>query len=226
MSFGKTHVLVSVFVWLGLLTFSFATVGVDVSQPVSESQWKCLQSPGGQGSVDFAVVRVYESVGRVDSSGVSTIKAARNAGVRFVDGYLFPCVPSGRCPSPEQQVNATVFALERAGASIGSLWYDVEPLSWSKDHGENQEFLKRMIDAGRAHNVKAGIYTNWNSWSEIMGEWSYPHDQGLPVWYPHYDGSKSFSDFQSFGGWAKPNIKQYLGDKSSCSAGVDYNWYP
>ena len=217
--------LLALLTFLSLASRSFAAVGVDVSQPVSESQWKCLQSPGGQGSISFAIVRVYQSVGRVDSDGVRSVKAARNAGVRFVDGYLFPCVPSS-CPSPEAQVNSTVCALRSAGADIGMLWYDVERLSWSSDHGKNQAFLKRMIEAGRSLGVKAGVYSNWNSWSEIMTKaWSFPHDQGLPVWYPHYDGSQSFSDFQSFGGWSKPNIKQYFGDKSSCGVGVDYNWY-
>ena len=80
--------LLALLTFLSLASRSFAAVGVDVSQPVSESQWKCLQSPGGQGSISFAIVRVYQSVGRVDSDGVRSVKAARNAGVRFVDGYL------------------------------------------------------------------------------------------------------------------------------------------
>ena len=142
-----------------------------------------------------------------------------------MDGYLFPCVPSS-CPTPEAQVNATVSALRSAGAEITTLWYDIEPLSWHSEVSDNQKFLKRMIAAGEALNVKAGIYSNWNSWSQIMGDWSMPHDAGLPIWYPHYDGSASFSDFKTFAGWSKPSIKQYLGSHSSCGVGVDYNWYP
>lgn len=46
-----------------------------------------------------------------------------------------------------------------------------------------------------------------------------------PLWYAHYDGVQSFSDFTSFGGWTKPAMKQYLGDKTLCSVGVDYDWY-
>ena len=44
--------------------------------------------------------------------------------------------------------------------------------------------------------------------------------------YAHYDNSPSFSDFTAFGGWSTPAIKQYMGDKTSCGVGVDYNWYP
>lgn len=43
--------------------------------------------------------------------------------------------------------------------------------------------------------------------------------------YAHYDGNPSFSDFRPFGGWSKPAIKQYAGDKTECGAGVDLNYY-
>jgi hypothetical protein len=42
----------------------------------------------------------------------------------------------------------------------------------------------------------------------------------------HYDGSASFGDFGSFGGWSRPAIKQYVGDASECGVGIDKNWYP
>jgi hypothetical protein len=55
-------------------------------------------------------------------------------------------------------------------------------------------------------------------------DWTYAKDQGLPLWYAHYDNSASFSDFTAFGGWSSPAIKQYEGDKSSCGVGVDYDF--
>ena len=66
---------------LSLLLLSTSKVGVDVSSAVDEATWKCLQSPGGQGPVEFAVVRVYRSTGTIDPSGAETIKAARAAGM-------------------------------------------------------------------------------------------------------------------------------------------------
>ena len=44
--------------------------------------------------------------------------------------------------------------------------------------------------------------------------------------YPHYDKDPSFKDFQVFGGWSKPSIKQFAGDETSCGIDVDYNYYP
>ena len=43
--------------------------------------------------------------------------------------------------------------------------------------------------------------------------------------YAHYDDNPSFSDFSPFGGWNKPSIKQYAGDKTECGVGVDLNYY-
>ena len=204
------------------LPMFLATTGVDVSQPVSKSTWECLMTPGGQGAVEFAIVRVYQSSGHVDPHGATTIKAAHSAGVKNVDGYIFPCFS---CSDAAGQVKATVEALK--STSFGMLWYDIERYRWSTSKEANQKFIKDMVDAGTSLGIHAGIYSSKNSWEAVVGQsWSYPSAQGLPIWYAHYDGSPAFSDFTGFGGWRSPSIKQYLGDKSSCGAGIDYNWYP
>ena len=41
------------------------------------------------------------------------------------------------------------------------------------------------------------------------------------LWYADYDDIKNFDDFIEFGGWTKPNIKQYEGTHTLCSSGVD-----
>lgn len=76
-------------------------IGVDVSDAVSQKAWACLRTPGGQGSIEYAVVRAWRSSNSFDPNAVSTIKAARAAGIADVDVYLFPCVP---CGDPAGQV--------------------------------------------------------------------------------------------------------------------------
>lgn len=197
-----------------------AVTGVDISTAVSQADWRCLQSPGGQGPVSFAIPRIYTESGHVDTTGIATVKAARAAGVKYVDGYIFPCV---KCGNPGGQVSA---AHSACGGSCGMLWLDIEGNTW-KTADENQAFIKAMVDECTSLGISCGVYANWNSWSEIVGRnWSYPFSRGLPVWYPHYDNTPSFSDFESFGGWAKPSIKQYIGDHTSCGVGIDYNFYP
>lgn len=198
-----------------------ATVGVDVSDAVSSSTWTCLRSPGGQGAVEFAIARVYQSTGSVDPHGRASIIAAKSAGIAHVDGYMFPAMGT----SAAAQVKAAAASV--AGSGYGMLWYDIERLNWPANQAANQAFIKELVDTGRALGVSAGIYTNYYNWQEIVGlGWSYPAQQGLQLWYAHYDKNPSFADFQAFGGWSKPAIKQYIGDASSCGVGVDYNWYP
>lgn len=212
---------------IALLLAATSKIGVDVSSAVDESTWKCLRSPGGQGPVEFAVVRVYRSTGTVDPSGAATIKAARAAGIQSVDGYVFPCVTCAA--SPGAQVRAAVDALDAAGATIGMLWLDIERYEWSTNYSANAAFVTAMVDECHSLSLSCGIYGGKNSWVAIFGSasaYTYPAQQGLPLWYAHYDNSPSFSDWTAYGGWSAPSIKQYLGDETSCGASIDYNWVP
>jgi hypothetical protein len=49
--------------------------------------------------------------------------------------------------------------------------------------------------------------------------------RNVPLWYAHYDGRDTFADFTPFGGWTKPNMKQYIGDTTMCGAGVDLSFW-
>ena len=43
--------------------------------------------------------------------------------------------------------------------------------------------------------------------------------------YVRYDGTPSFSDFQPFGGWRRPALKQFDDNISKCGVTVDLNYY-
>ncbi len=58
--------------------------------------------------------------------------------------------------------------------------------------------------------------------SACSGDWA--GGASFPLWYAHYDGNPSFSDFAPFAGWNNPSIKQYNGDVTICGADVDENW--
>ncbi len=110
------------------------------------------------------------------------------------------------------------------GATYGMLWLDIEgPDYWSTDPSKNVNFLQGMVDEGKKRGVSLGIYSSSSQWSPIMG--GSTQFKSLPLWYAHYDNNPSFSDFKAFGGWTTPNIKQYAGTTSICSASVDKNYY-
>lgn len=74
------------------------------------------------------------------------------------------------------------------------------------------------------YGVTCGVYSSSSQWSAIFGSTSYSPASSLPLWYAHYDNSATFSDFSAFGGWKTPHAKQYAGDVTQCSIGVDKNW--
>ena len=182
--------------------------------------------------------RLYRSIGKIDSNGLASIKAALAAGITQVDGYVYPCICCSACGDAQHQMQEVNTLLTQGGVSIDTLWLDIERSDktcdstqscgdWSSDHSINQDFITSLISEGAALGIKMGVYTNKNNWEEIVGsDWTYAASKGLGLWYAHYDNNPSFDDFQAFGGWQTPTIKQYLGDKSSCGVDLDYNWRP
>ena len=83
-----------------------------------------------------------------------------------------------------------------------------------------------MVNAKKS-GKKVGIYASNYMWNSIMGgATKCTKFVDLPLWYAHYDGNPSFTDFKPFGGWISPTIKQYKGTTSMCSASVDLNYHP
>jgi len=237
-----------------LPVFAFATYGVDVSQRVTKSNWQCLKSTYG---ASFAVVRVYQSGGHTDPNGAANINDARAAGIKYVDGYIFPCYS---CGNPAGQMDATINSLKSSGvyllkegetheqimsknnhtmlataedgtekevavtATAGMLWMDIEGTQyWSSSQTNNVNFIDQLIAEGVKKGISIGVYTSNSQWSPITG--GSTKFAKYPLWYAHYDDWASFGDFKAFGGWSKPNVKQYAGTTSQCSVGVDKNFY-
>jgi hypothetical protein len=227
--------MLQLIVFLSFLATAFATYGLDVSQATSQSSFSCLKSNG----YSFAVARVYRSSGSVDPNGPSTIKNAWNGGMAHVDGYIFPCYS---CGNPAKQVDDTINYLASnsvtlmkegelasqynttTGAKVGMLWFDIEGTQyWSSSATNNVNFLSAMVTEAKNRGVSIGIYSSASQWNPIMG--GSTKFSSLPIWYAHYDGKASFSDWSNFGGWTKPAVKQYAGTTSICSASIDKNYY-
>lgn len=203
---------------------AFAITGIDVSTYVGQSDFACMKNENNHefGIPEWASVRAYTSAGYVDENAPATIHNAKEAGMKHVSAYIFPCVP---CGDGGGQVNSTVYFLHHTGAEPDMYWYDVERFHWSTNIYANREFIADMIKEGKSLGIKAGIYTNYYNWEEIVGiEWTYPADQGMPLWYAHYDYYGDFKDFDPFGGWKEPAVKQYAGDVHSCGVSVDMNY--
>jgi hypothetical protein len=211
------------FAILVLIAFCFkrsvAVQGVDVSSTVLVDTWKCLKSNG----YTFGVIRIWQSNGAPDPIGPHTVYNAWDGGMEHVDVYMFPCFS---CGDPKGQVQRAVANLKSFNCKYGMLWFDVEGPGtyWSNNQANNANFLQDMITEARSLGQTIGIYTSSSQWIPIMGSWT--GGSSYPLWYAHYNGQDNFNDFQPFGGWSRPNIKQFAGNVNVCGANVDRNFYP
>lgn len=198
--------------------------GVDLSTLATVENFQCLVD---NNSVTFVVMRGYRSYGAVDPNVKASLQNAQDAGIYFTDVYMFPC----RGKSAADQANELIDYLGE-DTFYGYIWVDVETnnspgCGWTKDFQSNCKFLGDVVAQITKRGKSPGIYASTYMWTQIMGDKDACKDfSALPLWYAHYDGAQSFSDFSSFGGWEKPNYKQYKGTTSLCGTSVDLNWYP
>lgn len=214
--------ITSLLLTLLLINQSHCFLGVDVSQLFPTSAYQCLKSNG----YGFTIVRGYCSFGGLDHNAVQSLTNAKLAGM-ITDIYMFPC----RGKSATAQVDE-MFAGIPANL-FGMVWIDVETndspgCSWSgHDAASNCQFLMDTISRIKSHGKNLGIYATAYMWQSIFGNRNAcPQAASQQLWYAHYDGSASFSDFSAFGGWTKPTIKQFQGTNSLCGASIDKNYYP
>jgi len=205
---------------LGAAAPAMATYGVDISQAFND--FSCLKSQG----FDFVIPRAWCSYGGFDKHALSNIANAHNAGIEYVDVYMFPC----RGKSASSQVSSLVSNL--GGADYGQIWLDVEVnpssgCSWaSYSHSSNCDYLMELLSACSSNGVTCGVYTSEYEWETVMGSrGSCTQASSANLWYAHYDNNPSFSDYRQIGGWSSPNIKQYVGDTTACGLGVDKDVY-
>ncbi|CAO3581419.1 unnamed protein product [Absidia cylindrospora] len=206
-----------------------ATKGVDVSSLTSESSFTCLKNQG----YTRAVVRAYMEAwgnqpgGKVDPNFLQNYKNAKAAGFQ-VDMYVFPCTGRSSCKSAATQVSETIKIMNDNKMQIGTIWFDVEVDSQANNWpsvASNKQTLTAFKDAWNASKLNWGVYSSLSQWSTITGSGSWVMDSSKPLWYAHYDNTANFNDFGAFGGWSAPEMKQYAGGTSICSASVDLNYF-
>ncbi|TMS34175.1 hypothetical protein L596_001814 [Steinernema carpocapsae] len=197
-----------------------ATTGIDAIQEISVNGFHCLRNEGYK----FFIGRVWTSTGHFDLTGMNNIKRAREAGVKYVDGYLFPCLRVA-CGSGNAQVQKTINKLRQEGSKIGTLWLDVERLAWPANEAHNRQFILDMASEAQRMGVTVGVYSNYNNWQAIVGA-SWSGVSHLPLWWADYNGHQNYRGFKAFGGWSKPAMHQYAGNVgTSCGYNVDLTWY-
>jgi len=200
--------------------------GVDLAGKCSESTLSCLVKDG----YTFGIFRAWHSTGTFDTDACPSVVAAHSAGMTNVDVYMFPCAKCSA--SASNQMTNMINSLKSAGCTQGSgkgtfgkVWLDIEGTQYWPAQSSAQAFFNGLLSACKSLSLNCGVYSSASQWNPIFGS-SFSAGSSLPLWYAHYDGNPSFSDFASFGGWHTPYMKQYNGDKTACGFDVDFDWTP
>ena len=201
-----------------------AQYGLDFSSAASSSSASCFVSNG----FTYVVPRGYRSSGAVDTAVCGSLNTAKAAGIATRDVYLFP-QPTSTTKSAATQMSELLNYLKTncGSAWSGRVWLDIEGSQyWTTSTSSNKAFYQALVDSCSANGIRCGVYSSMSQWSSIFGSTSYSYGSSLPLWYAHYDNNPSFSDFSPFAGWTTPHAKQYAGDVTVCSMGVDKNYSP
>jgi GH25 family lysozyme M1 (1,4-beta-N-acetylmuramidase) len=204
---------------LAVIPAVFAVDGGDVAGPCNS--FSCAVSNGWE----FMITRSYHNYGAPDSSAAQNIANAKAAGIQYTDIYHFPCAMRDAAGQVQSDINSV------GQGNFGTMWFDIETnpdssCAWSSSTTDNCNFLGQLISAGQSAGIRMGVYASPYMWSSIMGGCTVGADNQLPLWYAHYDGSKSFGDYSSFGGWSSPAMKQYWDSVGICGINADADWYP
>lgn len=117
--------------------------GGDVVDLVDVKTFQCAVKNGWT----FAIVRSYHGLKR---AAEPSERASR--GMQQTDVYHFPCYQQFSLPSA--QVSADYTALQNAGATFGTMWFDIETnpdsnCAWNEVQSLNCEFLNGLIEGGK-----------------------------------------------------------------------------
>ena len=203
---------------LCLVSSAHAFSGFDLSVfqgDVPQSAYNCLKSSG----YDFAIIQAMTSAGTVNPYAANDLKRAAAAGIEYRDMYIFLNFRK----DPAAQTREAIQNLRDNGAAFGQVWFDIEAPNLWGSCAENQKFFEAAVNEVHAMGEKPAIYSSASQWGPIMC--GYTGFSNLPLWYAHYDGRQTFDDFTPFGGWSRPNIKQYQGTTGVCGTSIDKDWY-
>uniref|UniRef100_A0A914XZF3 Lysozyme n=1 Tax=Panagrolaimus superbus TaxID=310955 RepID=A0A914XZF3_9BILA len=199
---------------------------IDISGFASVSTLQCVYQQG----YDAVFVQVYSpsNGGSPNQNGIGTISLALSAKL----GTEIYVTPSTSGKSGSQQFSEAYNAVKGQGINVQTIWLQVtSAINWPNNIQSNINLIESFVSQAYVNGISIGIYTNYNDWQQITGNYvdSYP----LRLWYynvysngPTGESPANFDDFRSFGQWNQPNAKQFAQNEGLCGITVNRNVYP
>ncbi len=136
--------------------------------------------------------------------------------------YVLPCYS---CGDPKGQIDRLCRAIEGTGFVYHPYVAVEDPKRWTGNQSKHRKFVAQVveeIERRRECFASAKFRTTKQDWEMILGPDCTTY-QYSSLWYISNDGKKDFGDFQPFGGWHYPFLKQYARNKTLCGSTVNFN---
>ncbi len=193
-----------------LLALLIAVASADLAADISSIQLSrqtlgCLSA----NNISRVVLEVSDETGTINKNFLNGFIFAKDAGIATVDAIV---IVNDNFTANSLSANVT----SALPASFnGTVWLQVlsSPKLWSQDVNKRIPYLAGLVLAFKQRGLKAGIYSDANTWQSVFGSQGAGSD-GLkvsPVWYVNENNVQSFDDFSyaGFGTWTKPSLKNY-----------------
>jgi len=189
------------------------------STPMSKDIWTCMFGKNMNSTIIGAGAE-----GEIDQNFTMKVDDARAAGAKDVDLYLRPCYkdlfPYSECRhTATEQVQNLYGAIVMNNVKYRYLWLDIDEVVWAKTRLENVQYMEELLNATSRifKDQFIGIKTSSYGWEKHLGRWKGGCKYRL--WWKEWDNFPSFDNFEQFGGWKKPFMKEFTASKDFC--GID-----
>lgn len=187
------------------------------------SEWQCLANFGKE-----AIIPIWFADDGIDSTVLSNMKQALNAGFASVDLWAFVCP---LCP---MNANASIVAQQildytkKNRLTFNVLYFvlNYDEKWWPDNTTANLQYLIDAASSVQSSNYTAGFYAEATSWRNIVGDGWDAALANAKIWYSHEDRQQNFDDWSAehIGQWPSPSIKDY-DSTFACNQNILLNWH-
>jgi hypothetical protein len=215
-----------------MVSCTFAAMAIDTTGSVTAAQFGCLNSETMP--LEMVLGRVYTADGMIDEVGIQNIIQAFNgANLEGYDAVFVPCLANckNNLTAAADQVNAVINRLNQEFQDV-FIWVQIDKTSaWGTNQQTNQQFVTDVLNAVFNTNGGAGVITNYNAWSSIVGaQFTQAAQIAQYLLWVNWNGKMDLTTgWTPFGGWQAPYAHQYAGGitTNNCTPGVslDYSYF-
>lgn len=120
------------------ISITAAQKGIDISVSLTAASASCWAP-----SIEFIIVRGYQSLGQVDSAVCTSLTSAYNAGIKYRDVYLFPCPTCSKSAATQMSELVSYLNSKCKTQFSGRIWLDIEGSQyWLGNTASNQAWYK------------------------------------------------------------------------------------